>query len=55
MVCASVRAEEEFHILCVPGGTSVTMQNDPVQKVVWGPDSRVEASGRSQDLVKQLR
>ncbi len=52
-------ARENLPIMSVqcpmPGGTSVTMQNDPVQKVVWGPVSRVEASGHAQDLVKQLR
>ena len=39
----------------MPGGSSVTVQSDPVRKVLWGPVSRVEASGQATDLVKELR
>ncbi|KAJ9605530.1 hypothetical protein H2200_010187 [Cladophialophora chaetospira] len=39
----------------MPGGTSVTVQTDPVEKVSWGPAARIEATGHAKDLVKQLR
>lgn len=37
----------------LPGGTTVTMTTDPVQKVSWGPLTRVEASQEARDLVRQ--
>ncbi|KAI1626188.1 hypothetical protein EDD37DRAFT_626586 [Exophiala viscosa] len=36
----------------MPGGTAVTMTTDPVQKVSWGPLTRVEASQEARDLIK---
>src|ERR1700753_3196174 len=39
----------------MPGGTAVTIQTDPVQKVVWGPTSRVEACSEAKKLIKQWR
>ncbi|KIW63375.1 hypothetical protein PV04_10224 [Phialophora macrospora] len=56
-VAANPRPEDVpiMQIQCpMPGGTSVTMQTDPVEKIIWGPISRIEASGQAKDLVKQL-
>ncbi|KAK4947659.1 hypothetical protein LTR10_013605 [Elasticomyces elasticus] len=36
----------------MPGGKTVTMTTDPVQKVSWGPLTRVEASQEARDLIK---
>jgi hypothetical protein len=38
----------------MPGGISVTTQIDPVEKIIWGPISRIEATGQAKGLVKQL-
>jgi hypothetical protein len=50
---------EEVPIMSVqcplPGGTSVTMQTEPVQKVSWGPISRIEASDQAKYLVREFR
>ncbi|KIX05219.1 uncharacterized protein Z518_06091 [Rhinocladiella mackenziei CBS 650.93] len=37
----------------IPGGTVTTVTTDPVQKVSWGPITRVEASQEARDLVKK--
>ncbi|ETI26765.1 hypothetical protein G647_10210 [Cladophialophora carrionii CBS 160.54] len=45
-----------MHVQCpMPGGTSVTTQTDPVEKITWGPISRIEATGHAKHLVKELR
>lgn len=38
-----------------PGGTVVTETTDPVQKISWGPITRVEASQEARDLAKEWR
>ncbi|OQU98082.1 hypothetical protein CLAIMM_03913 [Cladophialophora immunda] len=35
----------------MPGGTAVTMSTDPVQKVTWGPITRIEASREARELL----
>lgn len=37
----------------LPGGTVSTQTTDPVEKVSWGPITRLEASGEARDLVKK--
>ncbi|EXJ54215.1 hypothetical protein A1O7_09552 [Cladophialophora yegresii CBS 114405] len=57
-ITSNLRTEDVpvMQVQCpMPGGTSVTVQTDPVEKITWGPISRVEASGHAKDLVKELR
>lgn len=37
----------------LPGGTVTTMAADPVQKIIWGPTTTIEASKKARDLLKQ--
>ncbi|EXJ70846.1 uncharacterized protein A1O5_05837 [Cladophialophora psammophila CBS 110553] len=39
----------------MPGGTAVTMTTDPVQKVSWGPITRIEASEEARELINHWR
>ncbi|OAG33814.1 hypothetical protein AYO21_12088 [Fonsecaea monophora] len=39
----------------MPGGTVVTETTDPVQKVSWGPISRIEASEEARELISLWR
>ncbi|KIX97330.1 uncharacterized protein Z520_06782 [Fonsecaea multimorphosa CBS 102226] len=39
----------------MPGGTAVTMATDPVQKVRWGPITRIEASKEARELINLWR
>ncbi|OAP55876.1 hypothetical protein AYL99_10028 [Fonsecaea erecta] len=39
----------------LPGGTAVTTTTDPVQKVSWGPTSRIEASDEARELINLWR
>lgn len=52
-----VSKEEVVPIMSVecplPGGEAVTMVTDPVQKVSWGPLTRIEASKEARDVVKE--
>jgi hypothetical protein len=52
-----VSKEEVVPIMSVecplPGGEAVTMVTDPVQRVSWGPLTRIEASKQARDVVKE--
>lgn len=39
----------------LPGGDAVTFVTDPVQRVSWGPLTRIEASKEARDVVKELQ
>lgn len=51
------KKEEVVPIMSVecplPGGEAVTVVTDPVQKVSWGPLTRIEASKEARDVVKE--
>ncbi|KAK7897008.1 hypothetical protein LTR67_004896 [Exophiala xenobiotica] len=37
----------------IPGGSTNTVTTDPVQNVSWGPITRIEASEKARDLIKE--
>jgi len=39
----------------LPGGEAVTIVTDPVQRVSWGPLTRIEASKEARDVVREWR
>lgn len=55
----TVRKDEIVPVMSVqcplPGGDAVTMVTDPVQRVSWGPLTRIEASKEARDVVKEFQ